>query len=166
MKSYLLNSLLLVFLLLFVNTAHAQRGVGDAVGLSARGVTPDVVTISGSVVDLKIAPCEMSTGPSLVGAHVILADAERGEINLHLGPATEVGDVVSHLQKGDAVVAAVFRTDKLPADQFIARDLQVDDQQFVLRDATLRPVWAGSAQGLNGRGRSGPGMRGGRGPRF
>lgn len=160
----------LVFGILFFTTIPvlAQRGVGEDVGLSRQRVAPEFVTVAGKIDEVRIAPCEATTGRSIVGVHVILADAERGLLNIHLGPASDLAYLVDVLDEGKPIEALVFRTDNLADDAFIAREVTVGDTTYTLRDETLRPVWAGSQNG-NGPG-PGPGMgprgRGdGRGPR-
>jgi hypothetical protein len=37
----------------------------------------------------------------------------------------------------------VFQTDKLPKDQFIAKEVAINGESTVLRDDKLKPVWAG-----------------------
>ena len=145
--------------------AWAQRGTGEDAGIVRQGLSPDILTVTGTVADLKIEPCAMTTGRSIVGAHILLATPDGTELNIHLGPATDLADLVADVQKGDSVTASVFRTDRLPADAYIARDLTIDDASYILRDASLRPVWAGGRAGTNGQGRGmGPGRGMGRGP--
>ncbi len=164
MRTVFLSFVAVALLAIGADPAYAQRGRGDDIGLARQGVRPEIETITGTVSDLLIQPCEMTTGRSIVGAHVILTTPDRGELNVHLGPATDLSDLVADVQKGDAVVAEVFRTEKLPAGQVIAKTLDLDGQQYVLRDDTLRPVWAGQGAGRGtgrgmGRGLRGPGGR-------
>ncbi len=159
MKSYLLPVLVATLIGLGADPAMGQRGRGEDIGLARQGVNPPIETVTGTIDDLLIQPCAMTTGRSIVGAHVIIATEDRGELNVHLGPATELTDLINDLQKGDAITAAVFRTANLPDGQAIATEVAVDGASYLLRDETLRPVWAGTR---SGRGVNRP-MRG-RGP--
>jgi hypothetical protein len=117
--------------------------------------------------EIKTDPCEQTTGRSPVGTHVIL-QGEEALLNVHLGPASEVGDVVGMVRVGDTLEVRAFRTPRLPENQFIAVSVKSGDQLIELRDESLRPRWAGGggrrgAQLGQGRG----GLRyGARGPRL
>jgi hypothetical protein len=52
------------------------------------------------------------------------------------------------LRVGQNVVVDVFRTEKLPADHYVAVRLNTDGKAITLRDESLRPIWAGT--GRNG----------------
>jgi hypothetical protein len=150
-----LGSVTIVLLGLAVPMAHAQRGVGDPSGVASQPVKPEVVSLSGTLVEIKTAPCESTTGRSPVGTHLILETAQKEQLNIHLGPADAVADTVAKLSAGQAIAVKVFRTEKMKANHYVAQSLTFGETTVTLRDAGLRPVWAG--------GNSGP-RRPGRGP--
>lgn len=136
--------------------AFAQRGMGDAVGIAQQAVKPALVSISGTVRAVVTQPCEQTTGRSYLGTHLVLTTEEDAEVNVHLGPAVRVGAIVDKLEVGMSVKLAVFRTDKMPENHFVAQVIEVNDETLRLRDDNLRPLWAG-----NGGGKNGPGAGGG-----
>ena len=92
----------------------------------------------------------------------LIVQAENGKtINLHLGPAAALEDVLDQLSAGQQMTFEAFRTDAMPQDAYVAKSLKAGDTTFDLRDDNLRPNWAIAARG--GRG-GGPGMGAGRGP--
>jgi len=137
---------------ILVATAMAQRGVGQKQGVARQPVKPAVQTIVGTLKEIKTGPCEHTTGRSPIGTHLIL-QAEKATYNLHLGPASEVKDVVATVRVGDKVEATAFRTERLPEDQYIAVAVKSGDKEIVLRDNSLRPRWAGGGGARAGRGR-------------
>jgi hypothetical protein len=87
--------------------------------------------------------------------------AESGKtINLHLGPAAALEDVLDRLSAGQQITFEAFRTDAMPQDAYVSKSLKAGDSTFDLRDDSLRPNWAIAARG--GRG-GGTGMGAGRG---
>ncbi len=149
-------------------TSFAQRGMGDPTGVAQQAVKPGIVSITGTVRQIVTEPCEQTTGPSYLGAHLILASDDGAELNIHLGPAVRVASIVEKLAKGTRVEVAAFRTDKMPKHHYVAQVIAVDKEVLRLRDDDLRPTWAG-AGGRAGRpmGPGGPdawGRGAGRGP--
>jgi predicted Fe-Mo cluster-binding NifX family protein len=63
-------------------------------------------------------------------------------VTIHLGPAVEVEALTKDLSRGMAIKAEVFRTEATPDGQYVARTLTFGDRTVVLRDRSLRPVWA------------------------
>ena len=152
-----------------VSEAHAQRGVGDQTGVAREPVKPEIVSLSGKLVEIKTGPCESTTGGAMIGTHIILETAEKAKLNVHLGPAAAVADTVAQLNVGQEVMVNAFRTDKLKDMHYVAKSLIFDNITVNLRDDAMRPVWAqgsgagrgpGSAQG-GGRGRAAGWRRGG-----
>jgi hypothetical protein len=91
----------------------------------------------------------------------LIVQAETGKtINLHLGPAAALEDVLDQLSMGQQITFEAFRTDAMPQDAYVAKSLKAGDATFDLRDDGLRPNWAIAARG--GRG-GGTGMGAGRG---
>ena len=77
------------------------------------------------------------------------------DINLHLGPADRLRDLLSRLQVGQEVKVDAFRTAKMADRHYVAQRLTSAGTTLQLRDADLRPFWAGptrSARGRRGRG--------------
>jgi len=147
--------------LLFAVPAVAQKGIGDPAGVAREVVKPSIETMSGTIKDIKIGPCERTTGRSAEGAHLIVQAQDGKMINLHLGPAAALDDVLDHLSAGQKITFEGFRTDTMPQDAYVAKSLKAGDQTFDLRDDGLRPNWAIGPRGA-GRG-GGPGMADGRG---
>ena len=150
--------------------AVAQRGVGDQTGVARMTVKPEIVTLSGKLTAINIGPCEKTTGHAQVGVHLIVepttpsaegaAETAKAEpLNIHVGPAAVVQEMVDKFPIGTQLTIAAFRTDKMPANQYVAQSLKSDTASVTLRDESLRPVWA------DARGSDGAGMRG-RGPGY
>ncbi len=132
--------------------AHAQRGVGDPLGIAQQAVKPAVVAFSGTVKAIISEPCELTTGPTEIGTHILLETAEGVEQNIHLGPTKSVAHVTDQLVLGQTVSVEVFRTDKLSKGNYIAQSLEIDDEMIVLRNEDLRPMWASDRSLRKGRG--------------
>ena len=161
MRKFQLGVAMTLFLgLLIAVPAAAQKGMGEPTGVARQAVKPPIETMSGTIKDIKTGPCERTTGRSLEGVHLIV-QAETGKtINLHLGPAAALEDVLDQLSVGQQITFEAFRTDAMPQDAYVAKSLKAGDATFDLRDDNLRPNWAIAARG--GRG-GGPGMGAGRG---
>ena len=149
-----------------VPVVYAQKGAGDQTGVARQPVQPQVVAFSGSLVEIRIGLCEKTTGKSPVGTHLFLETPDDKSLNIHLGPAAAVADIVTMLstRANQDLTVRAFRTEKMPENQYVAQSLTFDARTIELRDMTLRPVWAGSASGLHGRGASQGGGRGRRVP--
>jgi hypothetical protein len=139
--------------------ALAQKGTGEPTGIGRQANKPPIVSLSGTVKDVKVGPCKLTTGRSSEGAHLIL-QAQDKTINLHLGPSAAVDDVLKATTVGQQVTVEGFRTDRMPQDAYVAKTLKTGDKTFALRDDNLRPKWAmgrGGGRGLGlgaGRGRN------------
>ena len=158
-----------------VSPAVAQRGVGDQSGVARMPVKPEIVTLSGKLTAINVGPCEKTTGRGQVGVHLIVeptmpsADAtpetnKPEPLNIHVGPAAMVQEMVNKFPIGTQLTIAAFRTDKMPADQYVAQSLKSDTTTVTLRDESLRPVWA-DARGTDSAGVRGRGPGYGRGYR-
>ena len=157
-----------VALWLVTSVGLAQRGMGDAAGVVRLGVQPEIVDLSGQVVEVKIEPCLQTTGRSLLGAHFLLKTTEGQTLNIHLGPAVQVEFVVRELVPDAVVNVRGFRTEKMQEGHYVAQQIRCGDHVLTLRDETLRPVWAGGV-GVGGVQAVGGDLRGfsrgvGRGP--
>jgi len=144
--------------------AHAQRGVGDPTGVAPQPVKPEIVSLSGKLVEVKTGPCESTTGRSLTGTHVILETAEKEQLNVHLGPAEAVADTVAKLSVGQEIAVKAFRTEKMKEKHYVAQSLTLGKTTIELRDAGLQPVWAGGKVGPRGAAAGQAGLGRGRGP--
>ena len=156
---------------LTASTAMAQRGVGETSGVARQAVRPEVVVLTGKVVQVETGPCESTTGHAILGTHFLMVNSEGETLNIHLGPAEAVEFVAQELTKDKEVQVAAFRTEKMKQDHYVARTVTVGNRMVTLRDETLRPAWAagrggvgqGRAAGVSGRGMGSGWQRGGNG---
>jgi len=125
------------------SAASAQRGAGDAQGVARQATKPKVVSLSGKVLEVETAPCEATTGRSLLGTHFVMKTSDKKKVNIHLGPAGAVDFVTKKLSEGQKVQVAAFRTEKMNEAHYVAQTLALDSQTVELRDENLRPAWAG-----------------------
>jgi len=137
---------------ILVPCAHAQKGMGDRVGVARQVATPDIVSLSGKVLKVEAEPCKMTTGRALVGTHVLLETSNGDELNIHLGPKVEVDQIAEQLTVGTEVLVKAFRTAKMPEQQYVAQSLTIGDRSMQLRDENLRPFWAGKTAASSGPG--------------
>lgn len=159
--------LALVACALATPAALAQRGVGEAAGVARKADLPKVVTLKGTVVKVETGPCENTTGRSFVGTHFLMKGAKSKTLNIHLGPTATVEFVAKELTEGKKVKVEAFRTEQMKKDHYVACAITCDGRAVTLRDATLRPAWAGGAIAADDRGQAargpGRGMGAGRG---
>jgi hypothetical protein len=156
--------LTLTVLGLAASAALAQRGAGAPSGVARTGTTPQIVTLSGKVLEVKTEPCANTTGRFPVGTHVLMKTAEGKTLNIHLGPAAMVEFVAKELVPDKAVKVDAFRTEKMKEDDYVAQQLSFDGRSVPLRDETLQPVWAGGAGTGTARGEAALGPGRGAGP--
>ncbi len=138
-----------VFSLGFLSVASAQRGAGDSEGVARQPAKPKVVSLSGKVVKVETAACEMTTGRSTLGTHFLMKTPEGKTFNVHLGPPAAVEFVVKELPQGKQVTVKAFRTADMKKNHYVAQTLTFGSRTVELRDETLRPSWAGSGQAAN-----------------
>lgn len=161
-------------LALAASPVAAQRGVGGDEGVARSRVRPEIVTLAGEIVAIHIGPCERTTGRAHTGVHLMVeraatADEAKGDEtvepwNIHVGPQAAVHEMVAKYPLGTQVTIEAFRTDEMPANHYVAREIVSDSATVTLRDETLRPAWAGSGgPGANGQPASPQGPRYGRG---
>jgi len=122
---------------------YAQKGMGDRSGVARLAVKPEVVSLSGTVLEVETGPCEKTTGRSTLGTHFLLETPDGESLNIHLGPAVDVKFVAKALAVGSTVSVEAFRTAKMPENHYTAQSVTSGDRTLVLRDENLRPVWAG-----------------------
>ena len=146
-----------------VPMAHAQKGVGDPTGVARQSVKPEIISLSGKIIEVKTGPCESTTGPSVSGTHLLLETVQKERLNVHLGPAEAVADTVASLSVGQKIAVKAFRTEKMKEKHYVAQTLTFETT-VELRDAGLRPVWAGGNVGPRRTAASQAGLGRGRGP--
>lgn len=146
-----------------VPPASAQKGTGDATGVARQAVRPEVVSLSGKVVEIEIGPCENTTGQAVIGTHFILESPKGEKLNVHLGPAQVVDFVADQLPLGKQVKVQAFRTERMSDRHYVAQSLAVDGKTIRLRDDSLAPVWSGGNPRWAGRGGPQPAAGYGRG---
>ncbi len=130
-------------LLVAASPALAQHGIGEREGVARKAEKPEVVKLSGMIEEVRIHPCNQTTGRSELGVHWMIKSGGGETYNLHLGPAGEVDDALGLARVGDTVDARAFRTEPMIERHFAAVSIQVGDKSIELRDETLRPRWAG-----------------------
>ena len=79
-------AMVLLLMLVVAGPAAAQKGMGEQTGVGRQAEKPPIETMSGTIKDIKIGPCERTTGRSLQGVHLIVQADSGKTINLHLGP--------------------------------------------------------------------------------
>lgn len=128
--------------------AHAQKGVGDPTGVARQPVKPEIVSLSGTLVEVKTGPCEATTGRAINGTHLILKTDQKEKLNVHLGPAAVMADTVAKLSDGQQIAVKAFRTEKMKDNHYVALSLTFGETTVDLRDEGFRPAWAGGSAGL------------------
>jgi hypothetical protein len=146
--------ILIVFTLAigFIPTmTYAQKGMGDYEGVGRQRIKPPIVLLTGTVEKIETHLCEHTTGRAELGTHLIIKDTRNQKLNIHLGPAEEVTGIVRCLSAGKNINVIGFRTEKMPANQYVAKTLVLNDQVIHLRDFMLRPYWSWSSHLATGR---------------
>ena len=133
--------------LIWAAAAPGQRGMGDIKGVAQQRLKPRLVLISGKLQEIKIHPCEKTTGKAELGTHLILRDKHGQELNIHLGPAPELSETVKRLTVGRKLDLLGFRTDKMPPNHYVAQTLILGSRIIQLRDSGLRPYWSNNRLG-------------------
>ena len=123
----------------------AQRGVGEQTGVARMPTKPEIVTLSGKLTAINVGPCEHTTGRAQVGVHLIVeptaqsiegtATAKVEPLNIHVGPANVVEEMLTKFPVGTQLTIAAFRTEKMPANQYVAQSLKSDSTTVTLRDS-------------------------------
>ncbi len=139
-----------VALLVAGSPAFAQRGAGQPEGVVRQGIATERTDISGTLVDIKEGPCEHTTGRAYIGMHYFLRTADGTVANVHLGPAESMKDMGLPTELGKTVTARTFRTENLKDHNYVAIEVTVDDETYVLRDADLKPLWSFGGRGGRG----------------
>ena len=129
-------------ILISTATSHGQLGMGDRKGIVQQGLKPRLVRLSGTLQQIQTHPCESTTGTADLGTHLILDDKDGQELNIHLGPAIEVSEIVKRLTLRARVDLIGFRTDKMLSNHYVAKTLILPNHIIPLRDSDLRPYWS------------------------
>jgi hypothetical protein len=127
---------------LMPTVTYAQKGMGGYEGVGRQRIKPSVVRLAGIVKKIETHPCKNTTGRAELGTHLIIKDSQNNKLNIHLGPTEDVNDIVRSLSVGSRIDILGFRTEKMPADQYVAKTLILSDQVIHLRDSMLRPYWS------------------------
>ncbi len=130
--------------------AHAQKGMGDPVGVVRQGLEPVLTSLSGVVQSVETHPCEKTTGRAVAGTHIIFQGSDGQEYNLHLGPADAVAALAERLEPGARIDVVAFRTARMPDNHYAVTTLTHEGEAVELRDAGLRPAWSQQRRGLVG----------------
>jgi len=128
--------------LIWSTVTTGQRGMGDSKGVAQQRLKPSLVRISGKLEEIKTHPCESTTGEAELGTHLILKDKHGQELNIHLGPAPVLSEVVKQLTVGKSLDLIGFRTDKMPSNHYAATTLILANRLIQLRGSDLRPYWS------------------------
>jgi len=137
------TAVMVALVAVLIPSAMAQKGKGDRTGVARAADRREVTTVSGELLRIKDGECSKTTGRSPTGIHLFLENQKDEEVNLHLGPTEAVSQMVEGLETGDSVTARAFTTDKMEENEHVAVRFRTENEQFILRDETLRPVWAG-----------------------
>lgn len=144
----------------------AQRGVGSDVGVARQAIQVETASLKGKLVSVETGPCTNTTGRAPAGVHILLKVRRGEKLNVHLGPAAELRQVVDQLEVGQKLTVEAFRTEKMTEGHYVATSLELGDRTIELRDELRRPVWANGPPAGRGRGPCGfgPGGRCGQCP--
>ena len=118
--------------------------IGKQTGISHDINKTSVFNLNGELSEIKIGPCEYTSGRYESGIHLILRNSkDYFRINIHLGPTQEVQYVVDQLTIGNELKVKASRTNEMPGDNYIAQEIIYDRKVITLRDKNLKPFWAG-----------------------
>ena len=129
-------------MLIWTATAPGQLGMGDSKGVVQKRLKPRLVRISGKLLQIKTHPCENTTGKAKLGTHLILKDRDGRELNVHLGPASELSETVKRITIGANLNLLGFHTNKMPPNHYVAKTLLLPNHIIHWRDSALRPYWS------------------------
>ncbi|SHG27844.1 hypothetical protein [Flagellimonas flava] len=130
----------IALLVLTSMTSHAQKGAGEQQGVASSDQFPELIEINGVVSAIRTGPCEFTNGKSNSGTHLMVSSKDV-IYNVHLGPTSQVKNFVAE-SENRTIQIVVFRTNKLPADHYIAQKILFEGNELVLRDGYLKPFWA------------------------
>ena len=107
---------------LATSTAYAQKGVGGSTGIARHAAKPEVVSLSGKLIEIRTARCESTTGRSPSGTHIILKAPDGKKLDVHLGPA-EASPTGGEARRWPGGRCSGLCTDELKAEAFIVQSL-------------------------------------------
>jgi hypothetical protein len=132
----------ILFVLTWTAIAPGQLGMGDSKGIAQQRLKPRLIRISGRLQEIKTHPCENTTGKAELGTHLILKDKHGQELNIHLGPTSELSETIKWLTVGMKIDLFGFRTEKMSPNHYVAKTLILANHVIQLRDSDLRPYWS------------------------
>jgi hypothetical protein len=133
-----------VILMLSFSVCYSQKGANDQYGIARLRQSIAIEKLEVEILKIVEGPCENTMGRSDSGTHLIVRNMADGkQLNIHLGPTNQMQTLVALLPPGKKISAEVFRTPKLAEDQYISKELVIDDLVYEIRDQDLRPFWAG-----------------------
>lgn len=140
MKNFIKLTLFISILMVF-SFGYGQKGTGESKGVAKQADIPELITFEGTVYDIKSGPCTYTVGKAVSGTHLKIRTDYKVFIDVHLGPTSKVNKFVAN-SKGKNIKVIVFRTERLPKDHYIAKEIELDGNKLVLRDGYLKPFWA------------------------
>ena len=132
--------------LLFADVVYAQRGQGEAQGVARRGAKPEMIELTGTLVNVETAPCGRTTGRSEMGTHLFIEQEDGVRINLHIGAADAVQPFVDTLEVGQTIEATAFRTELMDENHYVAKTLRSGEDTLEVRREDLSPFWSQQRQ--------------------
>lgn len=121
-------------------TAFAQRGMGAGPMHYNRATE---TTLNGVVDEVK----EMAAGGRGMGGIHLMFTAERGPIEVHVGPAAYISAQGFAFAKGDALTIVGSKVTMNGTDVVLAREIRLADRVLTLRDDKGFPRWSGRGRG-------------------
>ena len=146
---------IILFLLALTPWASAQKGVGNDTGIAARTSVNETKQISGILKEVVTEPCTQTTGRYSNGTHLLVRTKQGSTnmLNLHLGPTEVLSDQTGLLKTGQSLQLEVYCTDDLADYHYIVKEYTYKGETYEIRDASLRPFWAGNRRGMQSSGR-------------
>lgn len=142
MKKQFVTLVMLAVVLLTSGCLAAQKGMGNPGGV-ARGILPPIITLSGTILEIHVGPClDAIMGNDPIGIHLFVRALNGTEVNLHLGPARVIDNIVAPMSPGQAISFDAFSKPDLAPNAYIAKTLFWKNEVIELRDDFLRPFWA------------------------
>lgn len=133
--------------LFVVSVSWGQKGMGESVGLARQGAQPEMETLQGELERIETGPCRQTTGKAYIGTHLFLRTESDELINLHIGSAEAVAEMIDFFEVGQEFEVDAFRTDLHPSGHYVAKVLRSDGHEWVIRDDDLSPFWAAQRRG-------------------
>lgn len=138
----MLKYLFFIIPLLCSSPIFAQKGMEEKVGIARSGITREIINLTGTVEEIKMGPCESSTGRGREGIHLIIRDSTDTLYNIHLGPFLALRKKIHDLDEGDEISIEAFQKEDLDKNHLIAKSLSFGITTLHLRDENLKPLWS------------------------